>query len=83
MITSLDQIVAHVKGKPPKRLAVACGEDPHTIEAVGRAVKGGFVKCSDVAVIPAPDLDAKVTMLGYAISAAQKFGIEKPKAVLL
>jgi phosphate butyryltransferase len=178
MITNLDQIVSHVKGKPPKRLAVACGEDPHTIEAVGRAAKEGMVKavltgnkdhikavaeknkvdtrlfeiihepdaklalglaiakvqageadflmkglldssvyirgiidkekgllppgkllshvsviqvpswrkliiCSDVAVIPAPDLEAKITMLGYAIDAARKLGVEKPKVAIL
>ena len=28
----------------PKRLAVAVGEDPHTIQAVGRAAKEGLVK---------------------------------------
>ncbi|MCX6565171.1 MAG: bifunctional enoyl-CoA hydratase/phosphate acetyltransferase [Candidatus Aminicenantes bacterium] len=44
MITSLEQVVEHVKGQKPKRLAVACGEDPHTIEAVGRAVKAGLVQ---------------------------------------
>jgi len=178
MITSLQQIVEQVKGKPPKRLAVASGEDPHTIEAVGRAVREGLVKaaltgdknaiqkvarenkvdpdsfeiihepdkakaltlaisrvrageadflmkglmdssvyirgiidkekgllppgrllshvtaiqvpswpkliiCSDVAVIPAPDLTAKVAILNYCIDAAHKLGIEKPKAALL
>ncbi len=44
MITSLEQIVEHLKGHKQRRLAVACGEDPHTIEAVGRAVKAGMVK---------------------------------------
>ncbi|MHB8055916.1 MAG: phosphate acyltransferase [Candidatus Aminicenantales bacterium] len=44
MITSLEQIVEHLKGQKQRRLAVACGEDPHTIEAVGRAVKAGMVK---------------------------------------
>ena len=44
MITKLDEIVLKVKQKAPKRLAVACGEDPHTIEAVGKAVKEGMVK---------------------------------------
>lgn len=178
MIKTLDQIVENVKGKPPKRLAVASGEDPHTIEAVGRAVREGLVKaaltgdrnqiekvarenkvdpglfeilhepdkakalalaigkvrageadflmkglmdssvyirgiidkekgllppgrllshvtavqipswkkliiCADVAVIPAPDLEAKTAILNYAIQAAHKLGIEKPKAALL
>ncbi len=178
MITTLSQIVDKVKGAAPKRLAVACGEDPHTIEAVGRAVKEKLVKavmtgdknaikkvadenkvdtglfeivhepdrakalslaiekvrsgqadflmkglmdssiyirgiidkekgllpagrllshvtviqvptwkkliiCGDVAVIPAPDLEAKVAILNYAIAVAHKLGIDKPKAVLL
>jgi len=178
MITTLKQIVERVKGTPAKRLAVACGEDPHTIEAVGRAVKEKLVQavltgdqsaikkvaeqcrvdtklfeiahepdksralslavdrvragkadflmkglldssiyirgiidkekgllppgkllshvtviqvpswkkliiCGDVAVIPAPDLEAKVAILNYAIAVAHKLGIEKPKAVLL
>ena len=178
MITKLQQIVDNLKTKPAKRLAVACGEDPHTIEAVGRAAKEGLVKailtgdraaiqkvseankvdtglfeivhepdkgkaltlaiakvrageadflmkglldssiyirgiidkekgllpagrllshvtviqvptwkkliiCGDVAVIPAPDLEAKIAILNYAIAVAHKLGIEKPKAVLL
>jgi phosphate butyryltransferase len=178
MITKLNEIVERVKGKPIKRLAVAVAEDPHTIEAVGRAVKEKLVKavvtgdekairkvaadakvdsalfeivhepdkakalmlaiekvrageadflmkglldssvyirgiidkergllppgkllshvtviqvptwkklivCGDVAVIPAPDLEAKVAILNYAIDVAHKLGIENPKAVLL
>jgi phosphate butyryltransferase len=178
MITSLKQIVAEVKGKGRKRLAVACGEDPHTIEAVGRAVSEGLVTavltgsrskiekvaadnkvdftsfeildepdqakalllavdrvrngqadflmkglldsslyirgiidkergllpagrllshvtaiqvpswkklfiCSDVAVIPYPDLEAKIQMLNYCIEAARKLGIDKPKVAIL
>jgi phosphate butyryltransferase len=178
MITTLDQIVERVKGKTTKRLAVAVAEDPHTIEAVGRAVKEKLVHatltgdekaikkvadeakvdpktfeivhepdkakalalaiakvrageadflmkglldsslyirgiidkekgllppgqllshvtviqapawkklivCGDVAVIPAPDLEAKIAILNYAIDVAHKLEIEKPKAVLL
>jgi len=178
MITSLQQIVDHVKGLPPKGLAVACGEDPHTIEAVGRAVKEGIVKavmtgdktqikktaednkvdpasfeiihepdkskalalaiakirageadflmkglldssvyirgildkekgllapgrllshttaiqvpawkkliiCADVAVIPAPDLEAKIAIVTYCVDMARKLGIEKPKVAIL
>jgi phosphate butyryltransferase len=44
MITTLGQIVEQVKGRPAKRLAVAAAEDPHTIEAVGRAVKEKLVR---------------------------------------
>ncbi len=178
MITTLDQIVERVKGKTTKRLAVAVAEDPHTIEAVGRAVKEKLVHatltgdekaikkvaaeakvdpkifeilhepdkakalslaiakvrageadflmkglldsslyirgiidkekgllppgkllshvtviqapawkkliiCGDVAVIPAPELEAKIAILNYAIAVAHKLEIEKPKAVLL
>lgn len=178
MITTLDQIVERVKGKTTKRLAVAVAEDPHTIEAVGRAVKEKLVHatltgdekaikkvaaeakvdpkifeilhepdkakalslaiakvrageadflmkglldsslyirgiidkekgllppgkllshvtviqapawkkliiCGDVAVIPAPDLEAKIAILNYAIAVAHKLEIENPKAVLL
>ncbi len=178
MITTLDQIVDRVKSMPPKRLSVACGEDPHTIEAVGRAAKEGLAKiamtgdknaigkvaadnkvdlgkveiihepdkgkalalaidrvregkadflmkglldssvyirgiidkergllppgrllshvtviqtpawkkliiCGDVAVIPAPDLEAKIAILNYAIAVAHKLDISEPKAVLL
>jgi phosphate butyryltransferase len=178
MITTLDQVVERVKGKATKRLAVAVAEDPHTIEAVGRAVKEKLVHatltgdekaikkvaaeagidtglfeivhepdkakalslaiakvragqadflmkglldssiyirgiidkekgllppgkllshvtviqapawkkliiCGDVAVIPAPDLEAKIAILNYAIAVAHKLEIEKPKAVLL
>lgn len=178
MITTLNQIVDRVKGTLPKRLAVAAAEDPHTIEAVGRAVKEKLVRavltgdekaikkvagenkvdtglfeivhepdkakalvlavdmvrtgradflmkglldsslyiraiidkekgllppgkllshvtvielptwkkliiCGDVAVIPAPDLEAKIAILNYAIAVAHKLGIAKPKAVIL
>ena len=46
MITTLDQIVDRVKGTPTKRLAVAVAEDPHTIEAVARAVKEKLVQAT-------------------------------------
>ncbi len=38
---------------------------------------------SDVAIIPAPDLEQKVRILSYAAEAARKFGIERPKAAIL
>ncbi|MDD8011494.1 MAG: bifunctional enoyl-CoA hydratase/phosphate acetyltransferase [Acidobacteriota bacterium] len=178
MITSLAQIVKHVKGRTPRRLAVACGEDPHTIEAVGRAVAEGLVQavltgnrskiesvardnkidpasfeivdepdpgkalaravarikagesdflmkglidsslyikaiidkekgllapgkllshvsviqvpsrrklivCADAAVIPYPDLEAKVQILNYCLAVARKLGIDRPKAAII
>lgn len=44
MITKLNNIVDKIKEKGLKRVSVACGEDPHTIEAVGKAVEQGIVK---------------------------------------
>ncbi len=38
---------------------------------------------SDVAIIPEPDLAAKLKILSYCIDAAHNFGIAEPKAVLL
>jgi phosphate butyryltransferase len=38
---------------------------------------------TDPAVIPFPDLDQKIAMLGYAIEMARKFGVEKPKVALI
>jgi len=38
---------------------------------------------TDPAVIPYPDLDQKVAMIGYAIEMARKFGVEKPKVALI
>jgi len=37
----------------------------------------------DVAVIPAPDLKQKQTILKYLVQTAQAFGIERPKAALI
>lgn len=178
MINTLDQVVEHIKGQKTRRLAVACGEDPHTIQAVGRAVKEGLVQavltgsrskietvarenkidpasfeivdepdmnkalglavarvktgqsdflmkglidsslyikaiidkekgllqagkllshvsiiqvptrtklivCADAAVIPYPDLEAKVQILNYCLAVSRKLGIEKPKAAII
>lgn len=44
MIRKLDEIISTVKGYPKKKLVVACGEDPHTIEAVARAQGEGLVE---------------------------------------
>ncbi len=38
---------------------------------------------TDPAVIPFPDLDQKIAMAGYAIEMARKFGVLKPKIVLV
>jgi phosphate butyryltransferase len=42
-MTHLSDIPAAVKGLPRKRMAVAYGEDVHTLQAVERAVKEGIV----------------------------------------
>ncbi len=38
---------------------------------------------SDTAVLPFPNLEQKIAMLKYAITMANKFGIERPKVALL
>src|SRR5664280_885856 len=42
-MTHLSDIAAAVKGLPRKRMAVAYGEDAHTLQAVQRAVREGIV----------------------------------------
>jgi phosphate butyryltransferase len=44
---------------------------------------GKLLFASDVAIIPAPDLETKVKILGYCIAAAHSFGIATPKAALV
>jgi phosphate butyryltransferase len=44
---------------------------------------GKLLFVSDVAVIPAPDLPAKVKIVEYCVAAARSFGIERPKVALL
>ena len=38
---------------------------------------------TDPAVIPVPDLEQKIAMVGYAVDMAMKFGIQKPKVALI
>ena len=38
---------------------------------------------TDTAVLPFPDLNQKVAMLNYAVTMANRFGIEKPKVALI
>jgi len=44
MITKLAELIDLLKTGPGKKLVVACGDDPHTIGAVARAVKTGSIK---------------------------------------
>lgn len=44
---------------------------------------GKLLFVADVAIIPAPDLAAKVQILGYCIAAAHSFGIAEPRAAIL
>lgn len=44
MITRLNQIVETARNNGPKRLAVACGQDSHTLRAVYDAYKEGLVQ---------------------------------------
>jgi len=48
-----------------------------------QASHGKLLFAADVAIIPAPDLAAKVEILRYCIAAAHSFGIEEPRAALL
>ena len=43
-IRSLDQLVADLKDRPARRLAVAAGHDPNTIAAAGRAAAEGIAR---------------------------------------
>ena len=43
-IRSLDQLVADLKDRPSRRVAVAAGHDPHTIQAAARAVAEGIAE---------------------------------------
>jgi phosphate butyryltransferase len=44
---------------------------------------GKLLFASDVAIIPAPDLAAKLKILGYCLAAAHSFGIAEPRAALI
>ncbi len=44
---------------------------------------GKLLFIADVAIIPAPDLTAKLKILGYCIAAAHSFGIAEPRAALI
>lgn len=48
-ITSLDELVRGLKGAPARRLAVAAGHDPHTLEAALRAAAEGLALVTLVA----------------------------------
>lgn len=41
-VRNLDQLVERVKSLPKKKIAVAYGQDPYTIESIARAVKEGM-----------------------------------------
>ena len=181
-IRSLDQLVEELKGRPPRRVAVAAGHDPNTIAAAARAAVEGIAEVilvgdedrigslcdeldlgadlfrivdekdtlaagakalemvragqadvlmkgligtadymklilnkergllpagkllshvavldlpayrashdkllfiADVAIIPKPDLDAKVEILKYCLTAARSFGVAEPRVALI
>lgn len=48
-----------------------------------RRTHGKLLFASDVAIIPAPDLAAKVQILGYCLQAARSFGVAAPRAAIL
>ena len=43
-ITNLDQLLGGLKGAAPRRLAVAAGHDPHTLEAAMKAAREGIAR---------------------------------------
>ncbi len=57
MIKRLNEMLDVIRGKEKKRLVVAAGEDPHTIEAVSRAHREGIV---DVTLVGNPEKIAEV-----------------------
>ncbi|HQF99023.1 MAG TPA: phosphate acyltransferase, partial [Candidatus Aminicenantes bacterium] len=42
-----------------------------------------LIVCADAAVIPYPDLEAKVQILNYCLAVARKLGIDRPKAAII
>jgi phosphate butyryltransferase len=48
-ITKLDDLLSSLRGRTPRRLAVAAGHDPHTLEAAMRAAAGGLARVTLVA----------------------------------
>jgi phosphate butyryltransferase len=44
---------------------------------------GKLLFAADVAIIPQPDLRAKLQILGYCLQAARSFGVETPRAAIL
>lgn len=48
-ITKLDDLLTGLRGAPPRRLAVAAGHDPHTLEAAMRAAAEGIARVTLVA----------------------------------
>ncbi|MCB1182573.1 hypothetical protein KDM41_04000, partial [bacterium] len=57
---------------------VSVFELPAYVAACGKLLFAG-----DVAIIPAPDREAKRQILGYCLDAARSFGVEAPRAALI
>lgn len=52
MITRLEQLITEIQGRDKKRLAVACAQDAHVIEAVSKAVDLNIVDAILIGDIP-------------------------------
>ena len=50
---------------------------------LGRLDPARLLFVADVAIIPKPDLETKIQILGYCTAAARSFGIARPRAALL
>lgn len=67
MITKLEEIVLAAKARGPKRIAVACAADTHTLSAVGEAYAKGLV--TPVLFGPRAEIERICRELGYDPSA--------------
>lgn len=43
-IRTLDQLLESLKGEPPRKVAIAAGHDPHSIQAAAQAVREGIAR---------------------------------------
>ena len=43
-IRTLDQLLESLKGEPPRKVAIAAGHDPHSIQAAARAAREGIAR---------------------------------------
>jgi len=76
-IRTLDQLVAQLRDQPSRRLAVAAGHDPHTIQAAARAAR------EDIAAVTLVGDRARIEALcaGHGLDAGLFTVVDEPDAV--